>query len=126
MMIWVWFLKPVLFAGVFTLFAVYLRRQHPGTSARPALRGLLAALARAVLGVAFAFLLAALELPGTSPRLAWGLFFSGGFLLWLLVTAVAFRGVPFWKVLAFAASGELWGGVVDYFAIVDANSIRIC
>lgn len=120
-----WLIKPALYVVLLWVAAARLRREFPEKVRSPALVGILGAIARTGLGAAVAWgLVQAMD--GSSKVAFYSAFFAAGAAMWLAVTAVAFRGVPFARILVIAAIGELLSGSIDTWALHDMQSIHIC
>lgn len=120
-----WLAKPVLYVVMFWVAAVVFRAQLPERP-RAFVRGLGGGVVRLVAGAMLGFVFAASAGWGDQQTTLLSLFFLCGLLAWTAVAAVAFRGVGFGRVAAFAVVGELIGGAIDYWALQEVSSIRFC
>ncbi len=118
-----WLVKPLFYVALLWIFAARFRKQFPGKIAAPPLVGILGAIARTGIGAVMAY---GLVLLADKPAIFYPVFFLAGFVAWIVVTAIAYRGVPFGRVLVVAVIGEAISGSIDYWAWHDAQNIRFC
>jgi hypothetical protein len=129
-----WILKPVWYAIALTLASRRLQQHGPHWRLPDRVVIGLATVARYGAGWGV-FLLASTvyeHFAAPDPQTGMGrslpaaIIIGCGFVLWLVVTRVAFRRAPLLKVVLFALAAELMSGVIDYLALREVANIHMC